>query len=662
MTTYILAIDETGCFTMAKEDDSFVCGILIFKNESSIKQQYKQAYKEFRLPNPIPNDTRSLIGGEQFHFCSLSSEKKDICKKLLLPLADKIYVSKGKPTLYANNQNWWLVAVTVVISEVLRSGIFQQGDKVEVQIDNRNDKTWGVIRENGDYKNPVGDEVFRRYHDELKEQIEQNISKIAQARGITFEIRFQSDTSSFFINLADVVCGFVRKECQDISQPIIKCFCSKYTSNDDPAAFIDNSPITALILIFQQIANDDLSNVPLLENNLLKKLRSDADNYQFAFEMFYDLLKSKIEERATNSNLVPIKTVINVFLKEIKNANMLLLPASRRLELIVLFTEYFSHIGDTKMPFAKDVFLEALKENGKKSETRMLRKWEKYVSFSLRETQILFNGYRFLESVENFETIWSEQEKIVRQMPKFFFENAEPRDEPTTALIGTLAQSYAYAGKLEEAIEYFEMSKSYAIRTTNRTDSYLFTIHHRQGDIEKARECFFAQINKSPEDYAAKKDFSDSWKLLSYCKLRALELYKNKSRNLPSVDLKKLDNYNTEYPFPLIQKWEGIALWLENPQQNKSTIESYFTDAISNLLNDENGFAIKTLAFPIIQCFALVNKQNQFHAKYNDYLLKLKTESVAFDNYVKSNANLFDITNNSTDIWERALLLPFTYA
>ena len=155
-------------------------------------------------------------------------------------------------------------------------------------------------------------------------------------------------------------------------------------------------------LIFQQISNDDLSNVPLLENNLLKKLRLDADNYPFAFDMFYDLLKSKIEERATNSKLVAIKTVVNVFLKEIRNANKLLLPAAKRLELMVLFTEYFSHIGDMEMPFAKDEFLEALKENGQNSETRMLRKWEKYISFSLHEAQVLFNGYRFTEIGRKF--------------------------------------------------------------------------------------------------------------------------------------------------------------------------------------------------------------------------------------------------------------------
>ena len=113
MAKYRFAIDETGSFTMAENDKSFVCGVLISQNELTIKQKYQQAYKEFEL-GAAPNDTKSIIETEAFHFNSLSDDKKRICRELLLPLADKIYVSKGKPALFANNQNWWLVAVTVV--------------------------------------------------------------------------------------------------------------------------------------------------------------------------------------------------------------------------------------------------------------------------------------------------------------------------------------------------------------------------------------------------------------------------------------------------------------------------------------------------------------------------------------------------------------------
>jgi hypothetical protein len=89
---------------------------------------------------------------------------------------------------------------------------------------------------------------------------------------------------------------------------------------------------------------------------------------------------------------------------------------------------------------------------------------------------------------------------------------------------------------------------------------------------------------------------------------------------------------------------------------------NYFSDAISNLLKDENGFAIKTLALPIIQCFAIVNNQNPFHAKYNNIISELKKQCPAFDVYVEKSASQFVIKNNKADIWERALLLPFIYA
>lgn len=650
MATYTFAIDETGSFTMAEKDPSFVCGVLISKDELTIKQKYQQAYKDFGLPESVPNDIKGLIGSETFHFSKLKDSKKEICKKLLLPLADKIYISKGKPALFANNQNWWLVAVTVVISEFLKTEKFKSDDNVKIQIDKRNAKTFGLINDE-ENNNP------EKYHDNLKRQIEQNISKITQAHKINVKIKFSSDTRSFFVNLADVVCGFVREH-TSIRQPIVDCHCYKYASNNDPAAFVDNSPITALSLIFQQVSNDDLSNVYLV-NNLLEELRNDANSYQFAFDMFHNLLKSIIAERATNSNLVAQKPFVDVFMQEAKKQ---LLPSAKHLELIVLFTEYFSHIGETKMPFTKNEFLKVLEEKGQNAETRVLRKWEKYVSFSLREAQILFNGYRFSESVKNFENLWEKQEKILDPIAELILKDDERRDEPTTALIGTLAQSYAFADNLENAIEYFNMSKSYAIKTTKRTDSYLFTIYHRQGNIDEARNCFVAQTGIKPEDYAANKDFFDEWKLLSYCKLRALELYKNKSTNLPCVDLQELKNYNSEYPFPLIQKWEGIAAWFEDSQKNKQTVENYFSNAISNLLKDENGFAIKTLALPIIQCFAIVNNQNPFHAKYNNIISELKKQCPAFDVYVEKSASQFVIKNNKADIWERALLLPFIYA
>lgn len=662
MAKYRFAIDETGSFTMAENDKSFVCGVLISQNELTIKQKYQQAYKEFEL-GAAPNDTKSIIETEAFHFNSLSDDKKRICRELLLPLADKIYVSKGKPALFANNQNWWLVAVTVVIQEFLKTEAFEQEDKVEILIDNRNEKTFGLIIEE-DRKGKTDEEKYKEfieYHDIIKEQIQKNVNPLAQSRGITVNIKFFSDTSSFFVNLADVVCGIVRKDYQNVQQNIVTCPCSHFLSSNDPEKFIDDNPATALSIIFQEIANDKLIHLKSINTTLLKKIRNNADSYEFMWNMFYDLIKSKINERTSNSNLVAIKPLVEQFLIEIKKLESII-PSDRKLELLSLFAEYYSHIGETELPFNKEMFINSLKDTGIDSESRLLRKWEKYVSFSLREAQISFNGYKFDNAVKLFENLWNQQEKIIKDIPAFSDSDDTKKDEPTTAIVGTLAQAYAYSNNLDDAIMSFDMSKDYSVKTSNRTNSYLFTIYHRQADIVKARIAFAGQTETTPEDYFRKKVFDNVWNLLSYCKLRALELHKNGSTQLHSIDLKSLPNYHSEYPFPLILKWEGIALWLENPVANMTIVEQYFTDAINNLTGKDNGFAIRSLALPVIQCFALVNNQNPFHSEYNRILADMKKTCDGFSHYVDKNADMLNHIKNDASIWDRAMSLPFIYA
>ena len=111
----------------------------------------------------------------------------------------------------------------------------------------------------------------------------------------------------------------------------------------------------------------------------------------------------------------------------------------------------------------------------------------------------------------------------------------------------------------------------------------------------------------------------------------------------------------------LVMKWTAIALYLEDKVKNITAIEKLLDDAIANLLDEDNGFAINTLALPLIQCYALLNKQNPYHAKYNNLMSEFEKKSGYFAKYVESAPDLKDI-NNSKDIWDRAILLPFIYA
>ncbi len=660
MAKYVLAIDEFGKFEIGTKN-SFACGVVIEANELTLKQAYQKVYKEFGFPEPVPNSANELLQTKEdindkarFHFNKLTDSQLEICKNNLLGFAKKVYVSKDKPTMFANNQSWWLIAVVVVIERFLNDYPFEEGSEVEVWLDCRSDKVWGVLQED------VEELGFASYHNTLKQQIERRVQNYAANKGVTLKIYFKSDTSSFYINLADLVCGFVRKDRAAIGAEIVETSCRMFTEKVDVVKMANQYPLSALNCIFQEVLNEIYLNIPQA-NNIIRHLRQDREEYVMAWDSFNEFVKLKIESRSTASSLVKAKQLIDCFLEEFSNTKGQCLKGEQRLEMVTRFVEYYSHIGEVNVPIDDAVFDDMLKSVDANSETRALRRWEKKVSFVLRQSQIYFNGYNFEGFRQTIEQCYSQHERIINSIEVLKDEQGKVKDEPTVALLGTLAQTYAYIGDIDQAEEYFILSKEYAIKSNAITDSYLFCLHHCKGDIEACRTDFEAVSKKTPERYAEDKKFEDLWTLLLYCKLRALELHTNGKTALPCIDLKSLSSYNSEYPFPLIMKWEAIALWIENATANKQIVEKYFSDAIKNLLSEDNGFAIKTLALPIVQCYGLVNNRNEYHARYNQIVEQLQRQSQSFASYVKSSDVLQSITNKE-DLWQRALSLPFIYS
>ena len=660
MAKYVLAIDEFGKFAIGSKN-SFACGVVVEANELTLKQAYQKVYKEFGFPEPVPNSTNELLQTKEdindkarFHFNKLTDSQLEICKNNLLGFAKKVYVSKDKPTMFANNQSWWLIAVVVVIERFLNDYPFEEGSEVEVWLDCRSDKVWGVLQED------VEELGFKSYHNTLRQQIERRVQNYAANKGVTLKIYFKSDTSSFYINLADLVCGFVRTDRAAIGAEIVETSCRMFTEKVDVVKMANQYPLSALNCIFQEVLNEIYLNIPQA-NNIIRHLRQDRDEYVMAWDSFNEFVKLKIESRSTASSLVKAKQLIDCFLEEFSNTKGQCLKGEQRLEMVTRFVEYYSHIGEVNVPIDDAMFDDLLKSVDANSETRALRRWEKKVSFVLRQSQIYFNGYNFEGFRQTIEQCYSQHERIINSIEVLKDEQGKVKDEPTVALLGTLAQTYAYIGDIDQAEEYFILSKEYAIKSNAITDSYLFCLHHCKGDIEACRTDFEAVSKKTPERYAEDKKFEDLWTLLLYCKLRALELHTNGKTALPCIDLKSLSSYNSEYPFPLIMKWEAIALWIENATANKQIVEQYFSDAINNLLSEDNGFAIKTLALPIVQCYGLVNNRNEYHARYNQIVEQLQRQSQSFASYVKSSDVLQSITNKE-DLWQRALSLPFIYS
>ena len=153
-----------------------------------------------------------------------------------------------------------------------------------------------------------------------------------------------------------------------------------------------------------------------------------------AFDMFHDMLKFKIEERSRKSLLVSLKPMVDLVCKELRDYALVNRNLSRRLDLMVLMMEYYSHIGSIEVPFAREQFMNVLRAVKDSKETRLLRKWEKLVSYSLREAQILFNNYRFEDAKSTFEQLWDSQDKLINALPADILWNDERKDEHTTAI------------------------------------------------------------------------------------------------------------------------------------------------------------------------------------------------------------------------------------
>ncbi len=638
---YIFAIDETGNFSFDEKANSYVCGVLISKSENELKQKYKEAYQSF-FPNRLVPDTKEqLIGKEQehFHFAKLFNNQKEICKTELLPLANKIYISSGKPLLFANNQNYWQIAVTAVITQLLKQQKFDRDDALEIQIDFRADKVWGTINETSP--------DFLAYHNILKNQFELIIKPYKDTLNIPISILFASDTSSFFVNLADIVCGIVKQH-KEVNS--IKCPCEKVMGNSNPALLIANNPLAALVTIFQELLNNGVSNNTALMSTILERCRKEQNLYNQVWEIFYSFLKFQIKERFENNHFSKLNEINSLFLKEF-NRNFQKINSDKTLDIATLFVEFASHNGEHILPFSNDFFLNILNDNH--NESRILRKWEKWISYELRSAQILFNSYEFDTIESRFESLWNQQESIIKSIPF-----AEIKDEHTTAIIGTLAQSYAYKGKMDKAIEYFELSLEYATRSNAQAYFYLLTCHLLKQDIPKVYHYFELHTLTKAQDFQNKKE-KNIWSLLAYAKLRALELYTNGSSNLPEIISNEVEP--NSYPYPLLLKWQALALILENKTENKERIISLLTQALETLLQDRNGFTIQTLSIPIIQLFALIDNTNPYHAQYSRLIREWSEQSLPFKGFIE-NSDFLQSLKNDKDAWYRAISLPFIYS
>ncbi len=565
----------------------------------------------------------------------------------------------------------WIETLNITtLKQQLYDFIQEQEEKVTSEkIKDWMDSRYEVVKEttNGGKgkKMPRKLDSFMSYHEIVKQQIIDHVSIYCSNYGmVNPTVSFRND---LYTSLADIECGLVLNDKED-KEKIESYSCVDNYAIEDPVRLLETAPLQSLIFLLREFEEERYDNYKLVNKifpKLLENAEADKSAYLYAWDCFYDFLKNQINYRQIKGTLVKLKNCVDAFSQEFRNFISTDLKSIREsdIDLLILFTEYYSHIGSIEIPFSEEESSKVLWKD-----RRILHRWENLYRYNLRKSQLHFNSYNFDEDIEIFTNMYNVQKSLINALPpleKPSDKPQKPSDSHIVTIINTIAQANAFQGNVERAIELFKSSLAYG--DSAQTHSYIQTCYHKQKNLCESIKEFEEQIkrrekNPTAKDYYNGKDYSNVWELLSYVKLRALDLYLNKTSELKGIDIESVEKYaGNEYPFPLIKKWEAVALYLEDQDTNKEKVKRLLSSAIDDLLSVGNEFAITTLAITVFHCLALVDCSTELCDRYVEYINTLRGQSQYFDDFLDRNKDLLDL-NNNLDLWDRALLLPFNYS
>jgi len=613
---YHFSIDETGDFNiLSPNHNSFVCGVLTKIKEEDLNKLYKEAFGQKKL--------------KDIHFANMNDSERNKCKEYFVGIAEKIFISSGKPIFSSNQQHWWYVALQAVIFGLFENKKFSYGDSIDIYFDGRKIDVLGLIEPD--------ENLWKAYHKAICDDFKKILAKYEKTKGLKINITCSNDKNSIFVNLADIICGLVRSKILEA----VECNC-----NENHSVIDLKNPSLALQRILQEVLFDKFGNVNLLDD-IFKSLRKNKNDYENIWIEVVKFLKTHFETRGTNPKVMKqLNELKGVFYIEYENCAKKILPKDLQLDILISMLSFDTHSNTIKTKIERQNFCSLLNISNKGEHCRITDNWEKYVRLNILLAQIDFNGYNFCKVIEYFTELWDIQDKIKKLGLPFKTE----KDDTTAEITGTMGQAYSFDGNLKDAKEFYEIAESHISKSYFKTASYQFCIYLREQDIEKCYEYFEKQTEKKPADFGKEiNEKTDAWFLLSYARLRCLEIYKNRISNLPKFDYKLKGQ---SYPYPLILKW--LAFEKENAAEN-------LQKAASCLLKDD-GFTTRTLALPVIQMLYIFEPKDELCKNYGKTLENLKNECENFKKYVNEKSPNLNKLDTNLDLWERAMLLPSYYA
>lgn len=149
MATWRIGIDEFGLFNaLDPNDHSFVCAVITKKEDVYIKNVFKDIYKTVEKKSAPQYDDELL---KEFHGSEQPDEKRNLIFREILrrsaDLYDCIVLCKEKPSVFANNQQWWISSILGIVKKICDLDIVSQKDSLNISIDCRNSLCLGLLSE-----------------------------------------------------------------------------------------------------------------------------------------------------------------------------------------------------------------------------------------------------------------------------------------------------------------------------------------------------------------------------------------------------------------------------------------------------------------------------------------------------------------------------------
>ena len=669
MSKWYVGIDETGNFSTVGSEksykNSFATAVVTRCDHKKLSDLYRQAYRDLKFGDPGNNRKISRLL-ERFHYYpkphgpdipGCTDEQKQYLLKHFRPHMHAVIRSIGRPVLLANQQDWWLRAVCAAIRGFLRLEMVQNGDEVRFEIDRRARKVLG-LQESRDGE---GQESAKKYHQLLKKQLEGQFKERTQSMGIHFTLDFHSDDQSSLVNLADLACGFVKDEMLE-EKHIHSVPCSSLVEAGDVADLLKINANAAMEAVLNKVAEGDFSqavHAPAIFNELSK----DKQSYSNVWNEIHYLYSEYLE---TRGQIPDILAHLDRLRKELKNEleqprYKEIISEKQQIDFLLdCLIGLDTHLGATEDRYGARCLNLLQKQNTE----RLSDHWESYLRLFIRRAQFDFNAYRFekvLRYLEPLRTTQNRLHELLSAAMKLPDGDSKLPDRSLAEIHGTLGQAYAFLGRWDDATLDLEEDFTLADESSrSKPASYLFCVYLHQKNQEQCRRWFEKQVDAKLseflEGWLSTKPGSP-WALLSYLRLRGLELELG-GTDVPALDPAKLQDYEkADYPWPLILKWVAFGLFSEG---KKDEAKALLQQALKRL-EGSSEFTRRTLALSHYQMLGLLRTDSKLRSDYKALLEELMEAEPGFAKYVESH-NLGKNWHDGRTLWERAMCLPGYYA